>query len=122
MKNLLLIVIVGSLCFVGTASDITDTTTYDYEVTNWGLLIEVPPEPCSHDKLKAVEDSVWGVDIQADPRMVMHRMYRCKKCKALVLIQQAVEVAEQKECEKAHLEDLMWDSGAITVPLNTFIE
>ena len=91
MKKLLFIGIVLAACFVGTASDTADLTI---------------KHPCRHDKLKALNEIDWTLEIlgaKGGLRTHYHRMYKCKECKVQLLIQQAIVIPEVK-CEKQHWE------------------
>ena len=78
------------------------------------------PGPCTHDKLKAIEYTEWMFTIDAPqcPKMLQLRAYACKKCKAKIVIQQAIEMPAPKKCEKDHIE---WSADTVTLPTDSHI-
>lgn len=111
MRTVLIVGVVLALCFVGTASDSIPLLKLDH--------------PCAHSKLKALDNTVWSLSIESEqnPNTYYTRMYKCKECKAQVLIQQAIEMPEVKEvkCDKQHLESFdwaQWGTSPILIPTN----
>lgn len=120
MKKLLLIGIVLSVCFVGTASDSAYFTLADGTITsnavislpnvpttldwNSGNLITTEaiyvrgPSECQHPKLKALGDNCWGSISRHEfcPTEYRQRAYQCRECKKKIVIQQAILI-ESKE-------------------------
>ena len=64
------------------------------------LTLKTSKPSCGHDKLEAPESSA-GWTLQLDNvgflRTFMQRIYKCEKCKATIVIEQAIQLAEAKE-------------------------
>ena len=118
MKKLLIMVIVGTLCLVGTTSDITrhnsltfadNNTDGLYHIVGDGISLEkiyhegdvelhIASE-CQHEKLKAIGVNCWGVISSHEhcPTEYRQRAYKCKKCECTIVIQQAILIESKGE-------------------------
>ena len=70
------------------ASWMDSTITHEVDITAYDIV-----NSCNHDKLIAIDD-YWGMSFthKDQPSSHFHRQYKCKQCKATVLIGHATSL------------------------------
>lgn len=120
MRNLLIMGIVLTVCFVGTASDTVvpansyilfdasqtlESSDLLYSMGDFSLgqsvITRPPPTECQHPKLKALGDKCWGNISRHEycPTEYRQRAYKCRECKKKIVILQAILIESKEKAQ-----------------------